>query len=182
MSFYNTHLPRQCKACAQASGSEVVQLSLIHVHFHGISTDNCHLQWQQMVHWQPRHTPRVWGNNAGPCGQSTPITVVTESDHGSSYASPSDPSMTASQSHGCRRLFGSTSSSGSVCPAMSSLSSPHLGSVSVVCGLGCCASSSDVEESSGQLTIQWAQALQSRPPLQGCMVHNSPWWTSPQPR
>ena len=112
----------------------------------------------------------VWGerlmassckDNAGPHELSAPITVAVESvesDRGSSYASPSDPSMTASQSHGCHHLSGSTSSSGSVCPAPSSLSS-HLSSVSVVCGSGCDASaSSDVEES-GQLTIQWAPSL-----------------------
>ena len=103
---------------------------------------------------------RVVGNNAGPHRQSTPITVASESDHRSSYASPSNPSMTASQSRECHRLFGSASFSGSVCLAPSLLSSPHSGSVSVVCGLGCCtSSSSNVEESSGQLTTQWAPSL-----------------------
>ena len=58
---------------------------------------------------------RVWGDNAGPHGQSTSISVASESNRGSSYASPSNPSMTASQSCECCRLFGSTSSSGSVC-------------------------------------------------------------------
>ena len=36
----------------------------------------------------------VWGDSTGPCRQSTPITVASESNCGSSYASPSDPSMT----------------------------------------------------------------------------------------
>ena len=102
----------------------------------------------------------VWGDNAGPHGPSAPITVALESDHGSSYASPSDPSMTTFQSRRHCHLFGFTSSSGSVCLALSSLSSSHSGSVSMVCSSGCCASSSsDVKESSGRLTIQWAPSL-----------------------
>ena len=112
---------------------------------------------------------RVWGgqlmasshkDNAGPCESSAPITIAIESiesNRGSSYASPSDPSTTASQSHGHRCLSGSASSSGSVHPVPSSLSS-CLDSVSVVCGSGCHASSSSDEES-GQLTIQWAPSL-----------------------
>ena len=94
------------------------------------------------------------GNGAGPHGQSTPVTV------GSSHASPSNPSLTASQSHECRCLVGSASSSRSVYLALSSLSSPHSGSVSMVCGSGCCASSSSgVVESSGQLIIRRAPSL-----------------------
>ena len=77
----------------------------------------------------------VWGGllmaslhkyNAGPCELSAPITVAIESivsNHGSSYASPSDSSMTAFQSHGCCWLSGSVFSSRSVCPAPSSFSS-----------------------------------------------------------
>ena len=103
---------------------------------------------------------RVGGDNADPHGPSTPITVASESNCGSLYVSPSDPSMNAYHSHGCCHLFGSTSSSGSVCLALSSLSSSCLGSVSMVCGSGCCASSSsNVEESLGQLTIWWAPSL-----------------------
>ena len=115
------------------------------------------------------HPPGVWGgglaasshkDSAGPCGPSTPMTVASESNPGSSYASPSDPSMIASQSHGHRHLFGSASSSRLVCLALSSLSSSCSGSVSMVCDSGCCtSSSSDVEESLGQLTIQRAPNL-----------------------
>ena len=113
----------------------------------------------------------VWGgqlmaslhkDNAGPRELSAPITVAIESiesNCGPSYASPSDPSMTASQSHGCHHLSGSTSSSGSVCLAPSSLSSSCLGSVSVVCSSGCSASSPSDEEELRQLTIQWAPSL-----------------------
>ena len=112
----------------------------------------------------------VWGgwlmassrkDNAGPCESSTPITVAVESvesDCGSSYASHSDPSMTASQSHGCRHLSGYASSSRSVPSAPSSLSS-RSSSVSVVCGLECSALSSCDEEESGQLTIRRAPSL-----------------------
>ena len=109
----------------------------------------------------------VWGgwltassrkDNAGLCESSTPITVAIESDCGSLYASPSDHSMTASQSYRCCWLSGSASSSGSVCPDPSSLSS-HLGSVSVVCGSGCHTSSSSDKEESGQLTIQQVPSL-----------------------
>ena len=69
---------------------------------------------------------QVGGNDVGPHGQSAPVTVASESDCGSSYASPCNPSMTAFQSHECRRLFGSTPSLRSVCLAPSSLSSPPL--------------------------------------------------------
>ena len=82
-----------------------------------------------------------------PHGQSTPIIVASESDCGSSYASPCDPSMTDSQSRKHRCLSGFTPSLRSVCLAPSSLSSPHS-SVSVVGGSGSCTSfsSSDMEE------------------------------------
>ena len=104
--------------------------------------------------------PWVGGNDAVPHGHSTPIIIASESDHGSSYASPCDPSMTDSQSHEHRCLSGSTPSSRSVCLALSSLSSPHS-LLSVVGGLGSCVSSpsSNVEESLGQLTSQWALSL-----------------------
>ena len=146
------------------------------------------------VHWQPWHT---WGctpqgvrqgvgkDSVGPCGPSDPMTVASESDHGSSYASPSDPSMIASQSPRHHCLFGSTSSSGSICPAPSSLSSFCSVSVSMVCGSGCRASSSsNVEELLGKLTIRWAPSLVIQAALLGCIIHNSlrPWWTSPKPR
>ena len=76
--------------------------------------------------WVGRLMASSHKDNAGPHESSAPITVAiesVESDHGSSYASPSDPSTTASQSHGCRCLSGSASSSGSVHLAPSSLSS-----------------------------------------------------------
>ena len=88
------------------------------------------------------------------------MTVASESDHGLSYASLSDLSMIASQSQRHCHLFGSASSSRSVCPALSSLSSSYSGLVCMVCSSGCCTSfSSDVEELSGQFTIQWALSL-----------------------
>ena len=94
--------------------------------------------------------------------QSAPITVALESDHGSSYASLSASPMTASQSHEHCCLFGSHSSSRSICLAPSLLSSPRSSSVSVVGSLGSCSScssSSDMQESLGQLTSQWAPNL-----------------------
>ena len=96
----------------------------------------------------------VRGDNVVPHRQSAPITIASESDCGSSYASPSNHSMMASQSCECRHLFGSASSSVSVCLALSLLSSPHSSSVSEVGSSGSHASSSssDMEESSGQLT------------------------------
>ena len=112
----------------------------------------------------------VWGgqlmassckDDAGPRESSAPITIAIESiesDWESLYASPFDPSMTASQSCGHHHLSGSTFSSRSVHLAPSSLSS-HSGSVSVICSLGCHALSSSDEEESGQLTIQWAPSL-----------------------
>ena len=100
--------------------------------------------------WQPHHARIV----------QAPMTVASESNCGSSYASPSNPSMIASQSHRHRCLFSSASSSGSVHLALSSLSSSHSGSVSMVCSSGYhTSSSSDMEESLGQLTIWWAPSL-----------------------
>ena len=95
---------------------------------------------------------------------STPITVVSESDHGSSASLSSSP-MTTSQSHKCCHLFGSHSSSWSICLAPSSLSSPRSSLVSVVSGSGYHSSSSsscDVEESAGP---------QSHDP--GCLLGNT---------
>ena len=128
--------------------------------------------------WGGQLTASSCKDNAGPRESSTPITIAiesVESDRGSSYASPSDPSMTASQSHGCRHL--------SVHLALSSLSS-HSGSVSVVCSSGCHASSSSDEGELGQLIIRGAQAWLSGLPLLGRVAHSSPgpWWTSPRPR
>ena len=104
--------------------------------------------------------PWVGGDDMVPCRQSTPIILASESDCRSSYASPYNPSMTDSQSCECHHLSGSTPSSRLVCLAPSSLSCPHS-SVSVVGGLGSyvSSSSSDVEESSGQLTSQRAPSL-----------------------
>ena len=104
--------------------------------------------------------PQLGGVDVVPHGHSTPIIIASESDHGSSYASPCNPSMTDSQSCECCRLSGSIPSSSSVCLAPSSLSSP-CSSVSVVSGLGSCTSSpsSDMEEFSSQLTSQWAPSL-----------------------
>ena len=96
--------------------------------------------------------------------QPAPITVASESDCESSYASFSVSPTSASQSHNCCHLSGSCSSSRSVCLAPSSLSLPCSSSVSVVGGSWSCSSSSsssDVEESSGQLTSQWALSLVS---------------------
>ena len=104
--------------------------------------------------------PQVGGDDVFPHGHSTPIIIASESDCGSSYASPCDSSMTDSQSCKCRCLSGSTPSSRLVCLAPSSLSFPRS-SVSVVGSSGSCASSPsfDVEESLGQLTSQWAPSL-----------------------
>ena len=103
---------------------------------------------------------QVGGDDVVPHRQSAPIIIASESDHGSSYASPYDLSMTASQSHERHHLSGSTPSLRLVCLA---LSSPHS-SVSVVGGSGSCtsSSSSNVKELSGQLTSQRAPSLTIR--------------------
>ena len=94
---------------------------------------------------------------------SAPITVALESDRRSSYASLSTSPMTTSQSCECHRLFGSHSSSWSICLAPSSPSSPCSSSVFVISGSGSRSSSSlsssDVEELAGQLTSQRAPNL-----------------------
>ena len=82
--------------------------------------------------------------------QST-LTIASESDCRSSYASLSASPMTASQSHEHHHPSGSHSSR-SVCLAPSSLSSSHPSSVSVAGGSGSRSSSScssDVEELAG---------------------------------
>ena len=55
---------------------------------------------------------------------SAPITIVSESDLRSSYASLSPSTMTTSQCREWCHIFGSHSSSWSICLAPSSLSSP----------------------------------------------------------
>ena len=97
-----------------------------------------------------------------------PSAVVSESDHGSSKASHSCSPITISQSHE-HCLFGSClpSWSSSLCSS----------SASVVSGSGFTSShsspsSSDVEESAGQLTSWQSPALQSGPPLGRYIVHH----------
>ena len=81
---------------------------------------------------------------------SAPITVASEFDCGSSYASLSSSPMTASQSRKHCHLFSFCSSSWSICLVPSSFSSPHSDLASVVGGSGShsssSSSSSDVEE------------------------------------
>ena len=126
----------------------------------------------------------VWDDNADPHGQSASVTIVLESDCRSSYASPSNPSMTTSQSHECHNPFGSTSSSRSVCLALSSLSSP-LGLS--VCGLQLGVLHLLLLRCGGVIRPTHYSAgpvLRSGLPPQGCTVHNFPrsQQTSPQPR
>ena len=72
-TFFNSVSSTAHEAHPQASGSEVVKLSLVYMHLYGIPTGNCHLQWWHMVHWQPKHTQGCmpWGVRQGVGGLIT---------------------------------------------------------------------------------------------------------------
>ena len=103
---------------------------------------------------------------------STPITVASKSDRGSSYASLSISPMTASQSHERCHLSGSHSSCRSVCLAPSSLSSPHSSLVLVVGGSGSRSSSSSSSDVGG-VGGPTHQLAGPQSCDQGCLLRNT---------
>ena len=137
----------------------------------------------------------VWGgqlmafsckDNAGPCELSTPITVAIESiesDCGSLYASPSDPSTIASQSCGHCHLAPLPPLDQSVWLC---LHSPPPAQAqcqwSVAWGATLCPPL--MRRNWGNSLFGRPRAWLSGPPLLGCAAHSlpGPWQTSPQPR
>ena len=95
------------------------------------------------------------GSHGVGCLGNQPSAVASESDHGLSKVRHSSSSMAAPQSHDHRRLLGSGSPSSSPCSSSASVDG-GLGSASSRCSSSSCSlsSSSNVEESVGQLTSQ----------------------------